>query len=403
LNQKNIRQNLNILYYIFAISGLTIASLSPLTPIIVENLQIGYSKISIAFFIGNIFFLLATIIGGKLSDRYDTKKVIFYSTLLMSLGILIFGVHRSYIIFTIALLLIRLGLGSLNVSVAALPSKLSKIKISKIFVILNIYWFAGSAIGPLLVSGAIYLNINTNLLFLFYFLLLLISVIISLKAGFAGSKENKGPVHNKVKYNQRVKFVFIKNPIIIICGIMAFFFIGGVWGFAPWITAYFLAFKVPVAVSSIALSAYFLFGLLGAIVVNKFLKIFSDIKLLLGICIIAFISLTVLCFSSNVIVKMIFLFIQAISFAGVYPLITAIPVKEEPRDNSGSILAVVVSIGFLGGIVFQPVYGYIADYIGGGFTSFIALASMGVASIMTIILSITLRKRKIEIINSKPE
>jgi len=392
LNQKNIRQNLNILYYIFAISGLTIASLSPLTPIIVENLQIGYSKISIAFFIGNIFFLLATIIGGKLSDRYDTKKVIFYSTLLMSLGILIFGVHRSYIIFTIALLLIRLGLGSLNVSVAALPSKLSKIKISKIFVILNIYWFAGSAIGPLLVSGAIYLNINTNLLFLFYFLLLLISVIISLKAGFAGSKENKGPVHNKVKYNQRVKFVFIKNPIIIICGIMAFFFIGGVWGFAP-----------SVAVSSIALSAYFLFGLLGAIVVNKFLKIFSDIKLLLGICIIAFISLTVLCFSSNVIVKMIFLFIQAISFAGVYPLITAIPVKEEPRDNSGSILAVVVSIGFLGGIVFQPVYGYIADYIGGGFTSFIALASMGFATIMTMILSITLRKRKIEITNSNTE
>jgi len=398
LKQKSIRRDLNILYLIFVIAGLVIASLSPLTPIIAERLQVGYSKIGIAFFIGNIFFLLSTLAGGKLSDRYSTKKVVFYSTLLLSLGVLIFGFYRSYFIFVLALLLIRLGLGSLNVSIFAFPSKLSKIKVSKVFLILNIFWLIGSAIGPLLVSGIIFLNLDPNLLFLFYFLLFLVPVIICLRTGFA-SNNNVGPAQNMTKNSPRTIFTFIKNPIIVLSSIMLFFFMGGVWGFIPWITTYFLAFKIPVAFSSASLSIYWLFGLVGAIVVNRLIKKFSGIGLLVSICIMSTVSLAITSFSPNIIVKIIFLLILAFSFSGIYPLLTVIPVKEDLKENSGSILGFVISIGFLGQIVFQPIFGYIAEYFGEEFTAFIALAGMGISTILGIILLIILKKRKIEILN----
>ena len=382
MNQKNKKRTLNLFFYIFILFGISITAIDPLIPVISEQLNIGYDKIGIALFIGSIFTLLATIISGRLSDRFDIKKIVLYGLFLLFFGFLLFSIYLNYIIFIIVIMLLRVGFGILDTSIHSFSSKLFRDNISNVFINLDMFWFTGAVIGPLLISGTLFLDIKPTYVFLLFSFAFAASIIIFYK--ICPKKETKYIEPNEISAQRNV-FSSIKNPIVLLTSLILFFYMGSIAGFSSWLTTYFLAFGVRVALGSAFLSLYWLFSILGLLLINKILKKTNEITLLFLGCLVGTACLSVFSFVPNIYIKIVFFSIQAIFFSGIFPLSTSIAVHESSK-SSGTILGFVIAFVFSGSIVFHPVFGYVAEYLGKHFIAYVALAIALIGLIFTFIL-----------------
>jgi MFS family permease len=118
---------------------------------------------------------------------------------------------------------------------------------------------------------------------------------------------------------------------------------------------------------------------------NKILKKTNEITLLFLGCLIGTACLSVFSFVPNIYIKIVFFSIQAIFLSGIFPLSTSIAVHESSK-SSGTILGFVIAFAFSGSIVSQPVFGYVAEYLGKHFTAYVALAGSMIGLIFTFIL-----------------
>lgn len=386
-------------YFIFILFGISIVAIDPLIPIIAEELKVGYDKIGIAILIGSIFTLISTFISGRLSDKLDIKKIVIFGLFLLIFGFLLFGFYLNYIIFILVLLLIRAGFGTIDTSIHAFSSKLFRANISKIFINLDISWFTGAVIGPILISATLFSNTNPKYVFLFFSLAFVISLIFFYKI-CPKKVLNKAEMDNteiQVKSGYHVfkgknTFSSVKNPIVILNSLILFFYMGAIAGFSSWLTTYFLAFEIKVALGSAFLSFYWIFSILGLLIINKLLKKAKEITLLFWGCLIGTLCLTAFGLIQNIYIKIIFLSIQALFFSGIFPLTTSLSAQEGSKDT-GTILGFNIAFAFSGSIVFQPVFGYIAEYYGKNYTVFVALTGAIIGLIFTIILFKILKSR----------
>jgi len=390
------RQTQNILYSIFLIYGLSWVAIDPLIPVIAEELRVGYDKMGIALFIGSAIMLLATFISGRLSDRYDIKKIIITGLSLLLFVFFIFGIYLNYFIFIIIMLLIRAGFGILDTSIHTFSSRLSDGKVSKIFINLNIFWHIGAIVAPLLISSTLLLNIRPKFVFLFLSLAYSIVLIVFYKICPARALNSKlqGKDIPKRSTITKIEFSSLRNPVVILCSLVMFFFLGAIAGFSTWFTTYFLAFEIKVSISSFLLSFYWLFATIGLYAMGRLAKRIKETKLLLWGYIIGIISLLIFALCPILYIKIIFLIIIAISFSGVYPLVVAISAQIDSK-NTGTILGFVIAIAFSGSIVFQPIFGYIAEYFGENLVIFVVIGGMIISLIFFISLLQALKRKKL--------
>ena len=77
--------------------------------------------------------------------------------------------------------------------------------------------------------------------------------------------------------------------------------------------------------------------------------------------------------------------IMGIFFSGIFPLTIAISAQRD-QENSGTILGFAIALTFAGSIVFQPLFGYVAEYLGKNYIVFISLGVAFIGLIFTLIL-----------------
>ncbi len=152
MDVKTKRYTLITFYFIFTLFGLSIITVDPLIPLIAEQIRVGFDRIGIALFIGSIAALISNLVAGSLSDRLDIKKLVLFGLILLSAGFIIFGTYLNYSIFTLVIILLRVGFGTINTTIHSFSSKLFKKDISRIFLKLDIAWYCGAFLGPLVIS-----------------------------------------------------------------------------------------------------------------------------------------------------------------------------------------------------------------------------------------------------------
>jgi len=92
-------------------------------------------------------------------------------------------------------------------------------------------------------------------------------------------------------------------------------------------------------------------------------------------------------------IKIPALAIQAVSFAAVFPLTTSISANRDTK-NSGTILGFTIAFAFAGSIVFQPIYGYVTEYLGKEYISYIALGGTMIGFIFVSLFFRIIRKER---------
>ena len=386
MDAKTKRQTLIIFYFIFILFGLSIITIDPLIPLIAEQIQVGFDRIGIALFIGSIAALLSNFIAGSLSDRFDIKKLVLFGLILLSAGFIIFGTYLNYSIFTLVIILLRVGFGTIDTTIHSFSSKLFKKDISRIFLKLDSAWYFGACLGPLVISVVLYFDFLPRYLFFIFALAYVVFIAVFYRICPKRKIQDDLPGLNKDMYMSWKKgFSVLKDPVVIVGSMVLFFYLGALMGFSSWMTTYLLSFGIRVAYGSAILSLYWFFSIIGMIITTRIISRVREITILLSGCLAGTICLSIFCFIPNIYLKIVILSIQAVFFAGIFPLTTAISAKRD-KENSGTILGFAIAFAFAGSIIFQPIYGYVAEYLGKNYIAYLTLGGTIIGLIFTIIL-----------------
>lgn len=380
-------RTVNLLLNIFIFYGISLSAIDPLIPLLSEKLKIGYDKIGIILLITAVFSLISTYISGRLSDKYNIKKIILLGLLILFLGFLLFGIYLNLIIFIITLILFRLGQGILDSSVHSYTSHLYYRKHSPAFIKLDFYWYIGAIIGPSIISLFLFLKFDPKYAFLVFSFAFLVILIFFYKICPKENIRKSDPAEDNLNGENKGSFSILKKPIIIISCAAMFFYLGIFTGLSSWLTTYFTSLNIPVSYGSIILSFFWGFSALGVFIIGKLIRKNNDVTLLLFCCIIAVICTILYGFISILYLKLLFLMLQAVFYASFFPLLLSITVHEEPK-YAGTISAYTISVAIAGSIIFQPLIGYFTQYIGKSSIIFIIMAA---AIIEMVFISVLFR------------
>ncbi len=144
-------------------------------------------------------------------------------------------------------------------------------------------------------------------------------------------------------------------------------------GSSAWLTTYFTSFDVPIFLSSIFVSVYWFFTFIGLQLISKLLKYLGEARILFYGGLLSTIGLIFYGTVPNIYVKIIFIIMVAIGVAGIYPLATAISVRENPQA-SATASGFTVAMGIAGSLIIQPLMGFVAQYFDKRNTPFVLLA-----------------------------
>lgn len=379
--EKPNKSYLNLLFIIFILFGIAYTLIEPLIPLISEKLAIGYDKIGLILFVSSSVSFAAVFISGRLSDKFDLKKIILTGLAILVLGFFIYGIIFSLAVLIATIILFKAGGGILDSSIHACIAKLFPVKQSHLFIKLDFFWYIGAIAGPLIISVILFLKINTQYVFLFFACFTLIITLLFLKfSGYLKKRisvdkslkfqhSNTGQVKSFKQREQQLKKPFkpysriLKNPLIICCCAGLFFYMGIISILSTWLTAYFKGLGVGLSYGSILLSAFWAFNALGVILTGKILLKTNEASLLLLLSIFSTASSFIYSLVPITYIKIIFLIMQAVSYSGFFALLNSLAVKEEP-DLSGTILGITISVAVFSQIIFQPLNGFTMQYFG---------------------------------------
>ena len=394
MDAKTKKRTLITFYYIFVLFGISIIVVDPLIPIISEEMGVGFDEIGLAFFIGSVAALIANFIAGRLSDSVDIKKLVLLGLFLLFLGFVIFGAYLNYAIFIIVIIFLRIGFGIIDTSVHSFSSKLFKKNISQVFLKLDIAWYSGAVLGPLIISGILYFDFLPRYIFFIFAFIYVIFIFIFYKicpdreAGVGVSSQN-----NDIADSHKSSLKVLKDPVVIMASLVLFLFLGSIMGLTTWLTTYFLSLGIRVAYGSAILSIYWLFSVIGMLITTKIVSKYKEVDILFYGCLGGITFLAVFSFTPFIYIKIAALALQAICFAAIFSLATAIAAKRNPK-NSGTVLGFTIAFAFAGSIVFQPIYGYVAEYFGKEYIAYIALAGTLIGFIFLSILFSIMKKEQ---------
>ncbi|MHB1347634.1 MAG: MFS transporter [Candidatus Humimicrobiaceae bacterium] len=391
-----MKKTLGLFYYITVLYGIAAISIDPLIPIISKQLNIGYDKIGLVLLTGYTFSLISSLVTGILCDKINIKKVILGGLAILFMGFLIFGFEISVFIFVISLILQKSGYSSIDSTMHSYVAKVYNNMHAPIFIKIDIMFYIGSIISPLLISFLLFFDISYRyIFFLFAAAILILSLIlfVNLKKtdilkiiidnqDLSDKEEKCHPLTEKRK----------PNAIIIVACIVMFFSMGSFSGTSSWFTTYLSTFDISVAYGSVWLSVMWTLTVLSLVGYLKIFKRTNEISLLLFGGIMGLIFMTAAALSSDIIIKLTFLLLHAGCFSCFFSMLTSIATYEAHKLK-GSIVGIIITCAFSGSIIFQPLLGYFAQYFGSGSVIYVLIGGYSISLIFLFILFYFLKKK----------
>src|SRR5680860_578603 len=174
------------------------------------------------------------------------------------MGFLIFGFKISVIIFIISLILQKSGYSSFDSSMHAFVAKVYHNMHAPIFIKIDIMFYRGSIVSPLLISFLLFFNVSYRYAFFLFaagltvltFLLLLNLKKLDINKSIIENQESSGFEEVSAAPVKKEKL----NAIIIVSCIVMFFSMGSLSSTSTWFTTYLSTFNIGVAYGSVGLS-----------------------------------------------------------------------------------------------------------------------------------------------------
>lgn len=356
--------------------------IGPMIPLIRRDLGVGLDYIGTAISIGAFAMLITAVTTGFLLELAGFKKVISGGGALIVLGCLGLLFTHSYIVFTIAYMILQLGIGTIAVTTLSLVGNHYFENKSRSILISNIGLTIGAVVAPLLAGLIVYINAGWQTLFFYLFILQLLLIILLIFLKTPGKNRDLKSFKNLFNANR----VIASHPYIILCCFITFLYVSTMQTFYTWFTSYFSTLNIELDTSSLILAFYTIATLIGMFVKNFIVKYVEEKKLLMASISLSFIFLLAAFLASSLPAKVIFIFFFGINVAGNFSLTFSIGL------NIGSQFTNIVS-GLLhassstGVILFQYLSGYLSEHFSKNSVLYIDLVLLLVLIIVVAVIN----------------
>ncbi len=379
-------KNKIVTYLCFLITmafGMVLTSYSPMLPSISKTFSLTLTQSGFIFTANFIGFVAFVLIGGVLADCIGKKTILEIATGGFAVSLIVFPFSNNFSVACLVMALIG-GFGGIIESITnAVVVDLNPHKASFYVNMVSIFFGIGAIIGPIIAGAVIALGIRWQI---FYFVLGLVSAVLTVLLAI-----------EKVPYQQNeesiswpiFKGLVTDGRFLLICLCM-FLYTGSEVGSWGWMSTFlkenmnFGIFK-----SGIAVAAFW-----ASVTISRFMCGYLALKYntkYIIIILAAFASLFVLLSGFELGEGMMWFVIIGLgfSFSSQWPLIATFGSQHYPA-SAGTVFALLVGSGGLGGMIIP----YAMGYIGERYNTRIAAMSPSILFLVIVVVFIFIDKTR---------
>ncbi|MCB0062547.1 MAG: MFS transporter [Caldilineaceae bacterium] len=329
----------------------------PALPSLLQDLNLSYSQGGGILFGAYLGFVIATLLAGPVSDLLGNRAILFAAGLFITAGMVGLGMASTYPLLFLAMLVVGLGTGSIEVGGNGLIVALHREAQGRFLNLLATFHGIGSMIAPLYAAWILTNVGNWRQIFLYSAPLAVLLALIFLVT--AGPPVPKGEGHGFDWPTLR------RNGF---SGTMILFYLAlGLYvatelGIAAWIVEYLIQQKgIAQTTAAYYLSGFFAFVMVGRLIGSVVVERAGYLRSVLLAASGALICILIALFGPTWLA--IFLPLSGLFCSIIFPTITA-AVSQLHTRNTGTILGLLFTAGGLGGTLGPAAIGVGSDWLG---------------------------------------
>lgn len=340
--------------------GLLWSSIGPLLSQFAARNETTLASIGAIFSAVFLGAVTSQIVFGPFSDRWGLLRSLTIALLVFACAITAAS-FSTWLPLTFLLAFISgLGHGMTSLCGNVMIGRIYKTKSVSAISLLNVFWGTGAFVGPLLVSGAIYVWQNGYPALWFSAILMVISALILLVRFFNIHVETSEPL-TETSSQKRIQF----NPFLLSMGGLLLLYVGTESAMGGWTTTYILkTTTLSIELAAMVTSGFWLALTLG-MVIAAFLGVRLKAKhvLMLSLAIAALGTVLFVTSFGNSLFSIVSIFLIGLGYGAVYPTGMAMVTNAFP-EKPGQAGSVITSMCSIGGMIIPWLLGTIMQRSG---------------------------------------
>ncbi|SIR55986.1 MFS transporter [Halanaerobium kushneri] len=185
-----------------------------LIPPIKDFFAVSYSQIGIMLMASTFGFMSATFFGGLAASHFGLKKVIAFGFIAAALSIFTMGHIDSFFYLVILMILLGIGLGSVEIGANSLGAKIFVEKSGMMMNMLHLFFGVGASIGPRYAGWLLSLNLKWHQIYLTALVLIIFLLVYLFFTDFPVEVENDKKDNIAVKEIAKQKKVWLFSAVL---------------------------------------------------------------------------------------------------------------------------------------------------------------------------------------------
>jgi fucose permease len=345
---------------------------------------------------GNIFLLLylgifcASLIVGPLIDQWGNRANLLVSSAIVAGAMLIFAGAHSFMLASLAAVLLGIGGGGLNTCTNALVSDLYGEQRGPMLNLLGIFFGIGALLIPLL-AASIEGHFTIAQLFIFCAALAFACALAYGAISFPAGRANQA-------FSLRETLGVAKYPGVLLLGFILFLESGNEASIGGWTSTYVNGAGYSPRTATLALAAYWAALMLSRMAAARLLAGIAKSQLVAASAVLSLAGCAILLTSHLLGFLIAGTALIGLSYGPVFPTTLAIA-GDRYSKRAGTVFGLLFSIALMGGMLLPWAVGQASQQLG----LRMGMLVPGIGAIGITVLSITLMLRERTVRLSKPD
>jgi fucose permease len=307
-----------------------------------------------------ISFFVGVAVAGRYGDRYGKLWAIWPGCIAMTLGLIAFIATPRYDIAMLSTLLMGLGGGASEGSAMALMADLySGSQRTRMANWSQAAFSFGAIACPLGIGLLLRYDIDWRVGYLGAAVFCAITAILTLAAMVSGKERIIHPTSEHAGLK-----MLLSDRLVLVLAISIMLYVGAETGTSNWLAVYFRHdLGSAAALAAWSLSFFWLGISLGRVMAGWASRCVREVSLIRGCLVAAAVFQALLLLVHTPMSGVAAVFLLGLFLGPIYPTIASCSGGAYPRQ-SGAVLGIVVAAGSMGGAIFPPTIGLIADHTG---------------------------------------
>ena len=351
--------------------GVSLAVIGPVLPQLSQ--QSGASLVEVGAVFSMLFLgaLIAQVAAGPISDRFGQRSVLFWGSLMLGAGMLVFTFSPNLWMLLLFAFLGGLGHGAVDLSANVMIARVFERRSVAALNLLNFFYGLGAFAGPALVGLAIgawknglYVPAVNGILFI-----VLAPFILKLNIPESAVSNNSSSLNNGA--------IIYRQPLLWMLGLLLLVYVGVENGLGGWISTYMTeTTRLSIDTAALVSSAFWMALTLGRLI-NAYLGMRLSPEKILFICLgTSFAGGLIFAFSTgNQWLSITAILLAGLGFGAIYPTVIAI-VNTTFRQHAGKAASLAAAMGSIGGMILPWAQGFILDRYGASASAWFVAAGI---------------------------